>query len=132
VETFVNACFLSWSEETVETVWEKRFPLTRRENKPMPAPQACPCPNCGGNSLYWITLPSSGDFHFRLLPGLGDFMFFAELSVVVCSDCGLTRLFAAPDALKKLKETGGKTMLFDWKKLTPATEAHPTTQGETL
>jgi hypothetical protein len=86
----------------------------------MPAPQVCPCPNCGGNSLYWTTV-SSGGRDFRLLPGLGEFLFFAELNVVVCGDCGLTRLFTAPDALKKLKETGGKTAFFDWKKLTPPT-----------
>jgi hypothetical protein len=85
----------------------------------MQAPQARPCPNCGGNSLYWITVPSGGSGW--LLPGLGEFLFFAELNVVVCSDCGLARLFAAPDALKKLKETGGHTLFTNWKNLAPAT-----------
>jgi hypothetical protein len=92
----------------------------------MHAPQADPCPQCGGNSLYWTTVPSGGRWSGGLLPGLGEFLFNAEVNVVVCGDCGLTRLFAAPDALKKLKETGGKTAFFDWKKLTPATGNPPT------
>jgi hypothetical protein len=50
---------------------------------------------------------SSGSGHGPyLLAGLGGFFHFAEFNVVVCADCGLTRLFAEPEARDDL---GGMT-----------------------
>lgn len=59
---------------------------------------AKPCPECGGKNLF-TTVTSSGPV---LLPQLGNFFIHPEFQVVVCADCGLTRLFAAPKARAKL------------------------------
>jgi hypothetical protein len=60
------------------------------------------CPECGGVDLR-VTLTASGALRGpRLLPGLGSWFAFAPFTVVVCRECGLTRLFAQPPALEKL------------------------------
>ncbi len=38
-----------------------------------------------------------------MLPGLGGFFSPATFIVVVCSDCGLTRFYAPPEARAKLE-----------------------------
>ena len=65
-----------------------------------------PCPNCGGNTLYQRTDVSSGGSHGpELLPDLGRWFDSAKFTAVVCRDCGLTRLFAQPEARAKLKDS---------------------------
>jgi predicted nucleic-acid-binding Zn-ribbon protein len=51
------------------------------------------CPNCGGSELYRSvsTTPAKGWFGPDLLPQLE----WGQFRVVVCKDCGLTRLFAS-------------------------------------
>jgi predicted nucleic-acid-binding Zn-ribbon protein len=60
------------------------------------------CPECGGRSLFTTTANSGGGHGAVLLPGLNGFFQPARFRVVVCSDCGLTRLYAEPRALEKL------------------------------
>jgi predicted nucleic-acid-binding Zn-ribbon protein len=65
-----------------------------------------PCPGCGGRTLYQSTDVRSGGSHGPdYLPGLGKFVTSAKFAVVVCRDCGLTRLFAQPEARAKLKDS---------------------------
>src|SRR5262245_43068756 len=80
----------------------------------MAAPPARPCPNCNGRSFYWTRLP---DYTSQLLPGLGTAIVTEDVQIVVCSECGLTRLFAPPSALRKLRETKGSTAAALWFKL---------------
>ena len=51
------------------------------------------CPNCGSSDLYRSVHETSanGGFGPRLLPELS----WGRFRVVVCKDCGLTRLFAS-------------------------------------
>jgi len=60
------------------------------------------CPECGGEDLYSVTARSKAASF--LLPGLSRFFLFARFQVVVCSDCGLTRLFVPEDDLAMLPE----------------------------
>jgi hypothetical protein len=75
---------------------------------------AAPCPNCSGGTLYARAVDSGGSHGPYLLPGLGAFLAFAQFQVVVCGDCGLTRLFADEGATAKLPSSR------DWKRLGPA------------
>jgi len=52
-----------------------------------------PCPNCAGSNLYRSvhTTPATGLFGPNLLPKLP----MGRFRVIVCKDCGLTRLFAS-------------------------------------
>jgi hypothetical protein len=69
------------------------------------------CPNCGGANLY-ARRASPADIHgTSLLPGLGSFLHFAEVDVVVCADCGLTQLFAEPSAREKVLQNR------DWRRI---------------
>lgn len=61
------------------------------------------CPNCGGSALYQIHDVDARGYGFNLLP-LGIFN-WPTFTVVVCSGCGLTRFFAGPEALEKLRES---------------------------
>jgi len=63
---------------------------------------AAPCPNCSGGTLYSTIVEMP-----YLLPGLGDFFHHAHFQVVVCGNCGLTRLFADEEATAKLPESKG-------------------------
>ena len=70
------------------------------------------CPNCGGESLYRSEPVSSGGAYGPfLLPGLGGFLRYAQLIIVVCADCGLIRFFADPEAAGKLPQSDS------WKRL---------------
>jgi len=65
-----------------------------------------PCPGCGGSTLYQNRDVRSGAGHGPdFLPGLGGFVMSAKFAVVVCRDCGLTRLYAQPEARAKLKDS---------------------------
>jgi hypothetical protein len=71
-----------------------------------------PCPGCGGRTLYQIQNVASGGNHGpELLPGLGKLFARAKLTVVVCRDCGLTRLYAQPEARARLKDSGKWTLV---------------------
>jgi predicted nucleic-acid-binding Zn-ribbon protein len=68
------------------------------------------CPECGGAHLYRSEeIRAGGDRGPNLLPGLGGMFTFARCNLVVCADCGFTRLFAAPKARAKLAESGDWT-----------------------
>jgi len=60
------------------------------------------CPECGQKNLYITTTNSGGGYGPMLLPQLGSFWCMPKFEVVVCADCGLTRFFAAAEALTKL------------------------------
>lgn len=51
------------------------------------------CPECGGSELY---TPESGPTVFREIPT-------ARFNLVVCGDCGLTRMFARRIDVQTLK-----------------------------
>jgi hypothetical protein len=68
-------------------------------------------PHCGGTELYVRRLPSDGEQGPYLLKGLGGFLHFADLDVVVCAGCGLTRFFAEPEARRRVRENQ------DWRRL---------------
>jgi hypothetical protein len=61
--------------------------------------------------LYTRRLSAGGGQGPYLLQGLGSFMHFAEFDVVVCAGCGLTWLFAEPEACQNVKSSK------DWKSL---------------
>jgi predicted nucleic-acid-binding Zn-ribbon protein len=61
------------------------------------------CPECSGTNLYATEVSSGGGHAPNFLPGLGGFLSRSRFDVVVCSDCGLTRLFAQESALSKLR-----------------------------
>ena len=69
------------------------------------------CPNCGGDELYRRRLSSAGAYGPQLLAGLGSFLHYAEFDVVVCASCGLTQLFAEPEARQNVKSHE------EWKRL---------------
>jgi predicted nucleic-acid-binding Zn-ribbon protein len=64
------------------------------------------CPECGSANLRQTTTASAGAYGPVLLPGLGGFLHSAQLRVVVCADCGLTRFYADSKALAKLPTSG--------------------------
>jgi hypothetical protein len=70
-----------------------------------------PCPHCGGTDLYTRRVNSGGGDGTYLLAGLGSFLHFAQFDVIVCADCGLTRLFAEPAARQNVRSSA------HWKRL---------------
>ncbi len=71
------------------------------------------CPECDGQTLHTTTTSSGGPYGPFLLPSLGGFLHPAKFRVVVCHDCGLTRFYAEPEALKKLPEVS------KWQRVSP-------------
>jgi len=70
------------------------------------------CPECGKSNLFRSAQVSSGGGHApNYLPGLGTFWGSAKFQLVVCRDCGLTRYYAAKEALAKLPESTKWTRL---------------------
>jgi predicted nucleic-acid-binding Zn-ribbon protein len=68
-----------------------------------------PCPHCGGNDVFRTDDVSAGGGHApNLLPGLAKWYTSAHVHVVLCRSCGLIRLFAAQDALDKLRTDNRK------------------------
>src|SRR5262249_45410913 len=62
------------------------------------------CPECGGTDLR-VTITESGNrWGPRLLPGLGTWLAYGPLTVVVCRECGFVRFFAQPATLEKLEK----------------------------
>ena len=59
------------------------------------------CLNCGGTELY--VRRASALHGINVLPELGSFMHHAEVDVVICAQCGLTRYFAEPSAREKVR-----------------------------
>jgi len=62
------------------------------------------CPNCQGRELYTRRASTS---HLPLLSGLGGFLHFAHIDVVLCATCGHCMLFADEEATAKVKTTNG-------------------------
>jgi len=60
------------------------------------------CPECGGADLRVNITESGSVWGPRLLPGLGTWLAYAPLTVVVCRECGFVRFFAQPTTLDKL------------------------------
>jgi predicted nucleic-acid-binding Zn-ribbon protein len=66
-----------------------------------------PCPNCDGTRLFQSKEVSAGGGNApNYLPGLGGMLTAEKFVLVLCRDCGLTRFFARPEALKKLDDSG--------------------------
>ena len=62
------------------------------------------CPNCRGHDLHTRRQTTS---HVPLLNGLGGFLHFAHMDVVLCATCGHCMLFADEDAAAKVKTANG-------------------------
>ena len=60
------------------------------------------CPECGGASLYVASVESAGATGPVLLPGLGTFLSYAKMQVVLCRDCGLLRFYASEAARSRV------------------------------
>ena len=60
---------------------------------------------------YKRRLASGGSHDPYLLRGLGAFLHYAEFDVVLCAGCGLTQLFAEPEARNNVRSADG------WKRL---------------
>jgi predicted nucleic-acid-binding Zn-ribbon protein len=69
------------------------------------------CLHCGGTELYVRRVSAGGSEGIYLLPGLGSFMHYAQVDVVLCARCGLTRFFAEPAARENVRSDTG------WKRL---------------
>lgn len=71
-----------------------------------------PCPNCNSNRLYESKpISAGGGYAPNYLPGLGKLFVSARFTLVLCSECGLTRFFASEAAINKLRDT------WKWKEL---------------
>ena len=65
-----------------------------------------PCPNCGSRALYRSEDVEATSAHGpNILPWLGRFLHRARMSLVLCRDCGLVRLFAGAEARAKVSES---------------------------
>jgi predicted nucleic-acid-binding Zn-ribbon protein len=64
------------------------------------------CPECGNGNVYSTPdVSAGGGYAPNYLPGLGSLFSAAKFTVVVCKDCGFTRLFASKAGLGKLSES---------------------------
>ena len=64
------------------------------------------CPECGVAALFRHRYVDAGTMRGpRLLPDLGGVGTYGTFTVVVCSECGLTRLYAEPLARKQVQES---------------------------
>ncbi len=65
-----------------------------------------PCPNCGSRTLYRSEEVEATSTHGpNILPWLGRLFHRARMSLVLCKDCGLVRVFATPEARAKVSES---------------------------
>jgi predicted nucleic-acid-binding Zn-ribbon protein len=70
------------------------------------------CPECESGNLYMSNEVPAGSLDGPyFLPDLGGSWSLAKFNVVVCHDCGLTRFFAAKEALANLPNSA------KWRKL---------------
>ena len=51
-------------------------------------------------------MSAGGGYAPNYLPGLGTWLCAARFRIVLCQDCGLTRFFAAKEAIEKLSSAG--------------------------
>jgi predicted nucleic-acid-binding Zn-ribbon protein len=63
------------------------------------------CRNCGSRALYLTQVSAGGGYAPNYLPQLGTLFAAAKFNVIVCKNCGETRLFAPPEALDKLENS---------------------------
>ncbi len=66
------------------------------------------CVACGERAVHTTITGANGGYGPTLLPRLGRMFQPAKFEVCVCSDCGHTLFFAAPEARKKLAQNPGK------------------------
>jgi predicted nucleic-acid-binding Zn-ribbon protein len=69
------------------------------------------CPACGRNNRYASEISANGGYGPALLPGVGNLLHPALLTVVVCADCGLTQFFAGEREREKITDSGVWTRL---------------------
>lgn len=63
------------------------------------------CPECSGQRVYRQDgVSAGGGYAPNYLPKLGTMWAAAKFTVAVCADCGLTRLYASPEARAKLAD----------------------------
>jgi len=75
-------------------------------------PVSSNCPECENGNVYISNeIPAGSMDGSNYLPDLGSFWSLPKFNVVVCQDCGLTRFFAAKEALAKLPNSA------KWRKL---------------
>ena len=60
------------------------------------------CPHCGSRNLFKTITGANGGYGPALLPRLGKWFQAPQITVVVCGDCGLMRLFAGRDERARL------------------------------
>ena len=79
------------------------------------------CPNCGSSQVYRCVheTSASGGFGPNLLPELS----WARFRVVVCKDCGLTRLFASAVDRQALSSPG-------WERVSDVVSSGPLGPGD--
>src|SRR5262245_37248080 len=88
------------------------------------------CPNCGSRELFETAVPANrGAGGVSLLPGLARLFRRTMISVVVCADCGLTRLFAGVDERSRIVQSPWWRRVEDISELirspvNPATRVH--------
>ena len=71
------------------------------------------CPECSSENLFYETgISSAGGYGPKLLSGLGSFFYPPNMKVILCTDCGLMRLYADQDARDKAPKK--------WKPVNPA------------
>jgi hypothetical protein len=63
------------------------------------------CIHCGGGTLYTFRTASATTHSPPFLRGLGSFLRFAKVDVVVCAQCGFMQFFADESARTKLAES---------------------------
>ena len=67
-----------------------------------------PCPECKSNNVYRYKqqIDAAGGYGPDLLPKLAPNIFsHAKCLPLVCADCGYIRLYASPEALRKLENS---------------------------
>jgi predicted nucleic-acid-binding Zn-ribbon protein len=65
-----------------------------------------PCPNCGSRSIYRSEEVEATSTHGpNILPWLGRLFHRARMSLLLCRDCGLVRVFADAEARTKVSQS---------------------------
>jgi predicted nucleic-acid-binding Zn-ribbon protein len=60
------------------------------------------CSDCGGRNLYTTKVSAGGGYAPNYLPQLGSPWSAPKFDVVLCQDCGLTRVYAPEEARRKV------------------------------